>query len=204
MLEEHQLAGLLGDFNPNARNIGDNGVVTSLAPGVMDPPSPPRLRIEVDSRRPQGDVDQTTRHEGGHALDYWTERTQRGTNTQQQYAIPADVRAELEQASATMRPDLWAPNVDQIYQRSKDVMERYRSRPDELMADGYRYYKENPAEFKAKYPEAAKYIRAMVNDDPLLSGTVQFNAMMGGGSLLTDPLTEALSGLSADDNRKNR
>ena len=28
MPEEHRLAGVLGDFNPNARTIGDNGVVT--------------------------------------------------------------------------------------------------------------------------------------------------------------------------------
>jgi hypothetical protein len=200
MLEEHQLAGLLGDFNPNARTIGDNGVVTSLAPGMMDPPAPPRLKIEVDPSGPH--VDMTTRHEGGHALDYWTERTQRGANTQQQYAIPDDVRGELEQASATMRPDLWAPNVDQIYQRSKDVMERYRTRPDELMADGYRYYKENPAEFKAKYPNAAAYIRSQVNDDPLLSRHVQFNVKGGSGGLLSAGLGRSETAPLYDDQRK--
>jgi hypothetical protein len=44
------------------------------------------------------------------------------------------------------------------YQQSQGKHEaesRDRERPDEIMADAYRYHKGNPAGFKAKYPNGA-------------------------------------------------
>jgi hypothetical protein len=181
--EEIEVNRQLGDFSMPSGIPGANGYVKVRNPGTMGsqaagvPPRKPLLDIKVDANRDPQNIRDATRHEGGHAIDYWTERTMRGSGQGlKQFPIPDDVRLEFEAASGEMRPDLWAPDADKNYQRSTASLQEYRTRPDELMADGYRYYKENPEAFKAKYPEAAKYIRAMVNDDPLLSGTIQFNA----------------------------
>jgi Large polyvalent protein associated domain 23 len=182
MLEEIALAQTLApDFATPRGGLGDaHGFVVAKQAGALDPPAPPLLKMRVDADLPDDIYMGSLRHEAGHALDYWSERTERGAGVMnQQYAVPDDVRGELAEASKEMRPDLWGPNASKIYERSEDVLDRYRQRPDELMADAYRYYKENPAAFKAKYPEAAKYIRAMVNDDPLLSEHIQFNVRTG-------------------------
>lgn len=192
-LEEEVLANVLGNFTRVSQLPGANGQVRVRRPGEMGyqwadvPPTAPLLDIDVTTSAP-GSV---LRHEGGHALDYWTERTQRGAGQMNQKPIPADVLDELEPASKEMRPDLWGPDAPRIYQRAEQNIVDYRHRPDELMADGYRYYKEDPEGFKAKYPNAAAYIRAMVNDDPLLSGFVQFNAK-------TNPTVGLLTGALAN------
>jgi hypothetical protein len=180
MPEEVRLAERLAKLEtPKGGILGANGQVLVAQPGTMDPPGSPLLHMRVDADLPDGQYMKSFRHEGGHAIDYSTERTQRGFESSKQYAVPDDVRAELHAASAEMRPELWAPNANEIYQRPTSSLKEYRERPDELMADGYRFYKENPAEFKARYPEAARYIRSQVNDDPLLSGQVQFNVRAG-------------------------
>jgi Large polyvalent protein associated domain 23 len=182
MLEEVRLAqGLATLETPRGGILGANGQVVVTQPGTMTaPPAAPTMHMRVDADLPDAQYMKSFRHEGGHALDYSTERTERGFETgHRQYAVPDDVRAELHAASAEMRPDLWAPNANEIYERPTASLKEYRERPDELMADAYRFYKEDPAGFKAKYPNAAAYIRAQVNDDPLLSRHVQFNVQAG-------------------------
>jgi hypothetical protein len=61
----------------------------SQAYGV--PPQPPLLDIAVAANSPVDIYQNAVRHEGGHALDYHTERTKRGTNQMQQWPIPEDV-----------------------------------------------------------------------------------------------------------------
>lgn len=189
-----------GDMSFPRGMPGAKGAVTVKQAGsTADPPTSPLLKMEIDQNRDTQTYQNTTRHEGGHAIDYWTERTQRGTNSQSQHPIPDDVRRELTTNSQEMRPEHWDPHAPSKNNISEPYLHEYRNRPDELMADGYRAYKEDPAGFKAKYPEAAKYIRAMVNDDPLLSQYIQFNVKGGGlGGLLGSSLH------SDDDNRKNR
>jgi hypothetical protein len=169
---------------------GAKGSVVVKQPGTVNPPTPPLLKMEIDQNRDAQTYQNTTRHEGGHAIDYWTERTERGSGRgQRQHPIPDDVRRELTSNSQEMRPEHWDPHAPSKSSISEPYLHEYRNRPDELIADGYRAYKEDPAGFKAKYPEAAKYIRAMVNDDPLLSQHVQFNVMGGGSNgLLTSPI----------------
>lgn len=187
MLEEIALAKILshGDFRTPMGMAGANGGVNVRVPGTMDPPAPPHLTVQVDASKNDQTYMNAVRHEVGHAIDYWGERTQRGKDTGfRQYEIPQDVRGELEKASVEMRPHLWGEDRDVIMQRSKAVVDEYRERPDELIADGKRFYKEDPAGFKAKYPNAAAYIRAQVNDDPLLSQHIQFNVTAPSGGLL--------------------
>jgi hypothetical protein len=196
MPEEVRLAERLATLEtPRGGILGANGQVLVAQPGTMDPPGRPLLQMKVDADLPDSQYMKSFRHEGGHAIDYTTERTERGFESSKQYAVPADVRAELQAASADMRPELWAPNANEIYQRPTASLKEYRERPDELMADNYRYYKENPAQYKAKYPEAAAYIRAMVNDDPLLSEHIQFNVQAGGpmAGLIQVPQEEGLT-----------
>jgi hypothetical protein len=192
MPEEVTLAEALGKLEtPRGGIIGANGQVTVTQPGTLDPPTAPLMHMRVDADLPDDQYMRSFRHEGGHAIDYTSERTHRGGHRgQRQYTVPDDVRPELQAASAEMRAELWGPNAPQIYQRSDASLKEYRERPDELMADNYRYYKEDPAGYKAKYPAAAQYLRATVNDDPLLSRHVQFNVRGGPTNALIGALLD--------------
>lgn len=181
MGEERDLANRLFSLgvhdNPSFRaNTGYRGQASVNLPGR--PNALPGMRMTIDSRLPGDQYERTFRHEGGHGIDFASERTGRTDKLPHSETknIPPSVQSELEKASGEMRPDLW--------QRPETEWIGYRHRPSELMADAYRYYKEDPQRFKKLYPDAAKFIRDIVNEDPLLSRHVQFNVQGGPGGLL--------------------
>jgi hypothetical protein len=59
--------------------------------------------------------------------------------------------------------------------------------PKELMAEGLRAYIRNPNFMKRVAPDAARMIRALVNEHPVLSKVIQFNSLAGAGILATRP-----------------
>lgn len=162
---------------------GHRGQVSVNRPGT--PNTLPDMRMQIHSRLSDEQYPQTFRHEVGHGLDFASERTARTDRLPHSEVnnVPPAVEEELHAASGEMRPDLWQTQT----QRAID----YRRSSSELMADGYRYYQEDPQRFKALYPQAAKFIRDIVNEDPVLSQHIQFNVMApGGGGLLSAPIPD--------------
>lgn len=174
MGEERWLANRLFNLgvydDPNFKfSTGYNGQAGVMIPG--GPNTLPMMRMTIDSRLSHDQYPKTFRHEGGHGLDFASERTNRTNKLPHSEVnnIPPDVQSELRAASGEMRPGLWT-------KPGQDVAD-YRQRSSELMADAYRYYKEDPQRFKALYPKAAQFIRDIINEDPLLSQHIQFNVM---------------------------
>jgi hypothetical protein len=195
MGEERWLANRLFNLGVHddpgfSMRTGNRGQVTVKTPGK--PNTLPGMQMEIDSRLSDEQYPKTFRHEVAHGIDFASERTGRTSRLplSEINNIPPAIRTELETASGEMRPDLWALT-------DKEWVD-YRHRPSELMADAGRYYKEDPQRFKALYPNAAKFIRDIVNEDPLLSQHIQFNVVAPGGGLLPAPITDE----TPEDKRK--
>jgi hypothetical protein len=129
--------------------------------------------------------DLTKAHELGHALDDFLGWASSKLEPN------SKVMDQLRMVYGRVRkgvPGEWFTRQPESYQYTPEQV------PKELMADGLRAYIRNPNFFKRVAPDAARMIRELVNEHPVLSKVIQFNSLAGAGILATRPDDDDASG----------
>jgi hypothetical protein len=140
-------------------------------------------------------------HETGHAVEALAGAAERLGMTNLRYKTAEyglRVFKQLQAISRLERPHLWSDDktLEQTFSRNPREIHEYRDRLDELLADGFRHYMTDPASMKKTAPEAAKFMRDVVN--PSKIGKVIAFAGLG-GLALPGLIAQALSGLYNQD-----
>lgn len=116
------------------------------------------------------DVDLTTAHEFGHALDHYA-----GILSKQLTAAEIE---ELRKVYTTLR----AGPRKTLHPQPEDFgYKKGFSTKQELMAEGFRAYMMNPNYFKTVAPRTAAKIRSAVNENRYLKRIIQFNSLAAAG-----------------------
>ena len=106
--------------------------------------------------------DRVIAHETGHAIEH---KARSGSRTSPVEDLPDAALDEMREQSAKARPDIW--NDQDIIAKEGTTMQKayesYRNRMDELLADNLERYMRFPKEYKREAPNAAKWLRSLVN-----------------------------------------
>ncbi len=130
------------------------------------------------AENPDHDKDLVYAHETGHAVDYRS-RSNPNEDTRDWILRDRGRRKDLLEASYAYRGDKEEKlSADRIRKLSPEQRRKYREyiayreSSSELLADAFAYYMTKPVEFKEKFPELAKFLRSLVNDDEVLKNVI--------------------------------
>ena len=143
-----------------------------MAAGRYYPPSVTneKRHIGINETLLRADRPRVEAHELGHALDEIT-----GWASSQMETGSKEMQ-QLRMVYGRLRTDddeRWFTRQPEYYGYRKHEIKR------ELFADGLGIYLSHPNFFKSVAPDAARLIRELVNEHPVLSKIIQFNSVAG-------------------------
>lgn len=119
-------------------------------------------------------------HETGHAIEHLADVAKTlGTTKEADPKFAQKLIDEMSKVSSIERPHLW--DEDQIAEKFDypiSQIEAYRTRLPELLADNIAHYMRDPASMKKTAPNAAKFIRDLVNPSKI-GKVIAFASMAG-------------------------
>lgn len=142
-------------------------------------------------------------HETGHAIEALAGVAKElGVVQKADPATALQLVKELSSVSRLERPHLWSDDkeLEAHFDRPAKVIHEYRTRLDELFADGFRHYMVDPSSMKKVAPLAAKFMRDLVNPSKI-GKVIAFTSLAG----LTLPgiIAQALASLYQGGNQED-
>lgn len=141
-------------------------------------------------------------HETGHAIEALANVADiLGTTKDKDPVKGLQIAKELQAVSRLERPHLWNDaEVEQRFGPSAKAIPEYRTRLDELLADGFRHYMTNPASFKKVAPLAARFMRDLVNPSKI-GKVITFTSLAG--LALPGIIAQALASFYQGDDKED-
>jgi hypothetical protein len=149
-------------------------------------------------------------HETGHAMEalanvvgIMNRGDPTGDRSPSAAAKSLDIVKELSAVSRLERPHLWSDDkeLEQRFDRPAKYIHEYRTRLNELFADGFRHYMVDPASMKKVAPNAAQFMRSIVNPSKI-GKVISFAGISG--LALPGIAAQALSSLYSGGDKEDR